>query len=86
MDYWSYASAYYTKPACQYYLIEDEANGYANEFLPTYNEHHSSPRCVEDIQNPAPSYFSILYPPIQSGADRLADWLVSRTYRAFGRR
>jgi hypothetical protein len=84
MDYWTYVGAYYTKSACQYYLLDDDA--YQNEFLPSYSEHHYSPRCVEDIHNPAPSYFSVLYPPIQSGADRLADWFIAKTHRAMRRR
>jgi hypothetical protein len=86
MDYWTYAATYYNKEANAYYMMADDPFSYAtNDFLPTYDDHATSARCIEDIQNPAPSYFSVMYPPILSGADRLAGWLVARTHRAFGR-
>ena len=66
------------------YLFLDEYNEYINYDypLPTYLESKLSPRCEEDISNPAPSYNANKV-AIQSGADKLAEWFTAETRRMF---
>ena len=63
--------------------IDDDL--YSDELPPSYIEHKRSPRCKEDIVNPAPSYASLLAISKPSGADKLAEWLVARTGKVFNR-
>jgi hypothetical protein len=55
------------------------------ELPPSYYEHIRSPRCKEDIVNPAPSYASLIALSKPSGADKLAEWLVARTGKVFNK-
>ena len=58
-------------------------NEYVNyETLPTYRESKRSPRCEEDISNPAPSYGTAI---TTDGADQIAQWLALETRRFFRR-
>ena len=49
--------------------------------LPSYVESHLSPRCEEDLQNPAPSYVLKRFAPLPSGADKLSGFFASETRR-----
>lgn len=60
-------------------LFEEFDISPSSDLLPSYREHKRSPRCEEDILNPAPSYVSQFAGAQPSGADKLADWLVART-------
>ena len=53
------------------------------EPLPSYIESRLSPRCVEDLRNPAPSYALRRTAPLPSGADKLAGFIASETKRMF---
>jgi len=69
-------------PRTQRLLLNDYASTpptYTNDLPPSYREHRYSPRCEEDVRNPAPSYLSTIAGT--SGADQLADWLVVQTRR-----
>jgi len=61
-----------------YILYEEVKYDY---LLPSYAESKRSPRCEEDISNPAPTYGKL--PAIQSGADKLAEWFTMETRRIF---
>ena len=62
-------------------FLNEDAN--YTDILPTYCESKRSPRCEEDISNPAPSYEPPKRVTIQSGADKLAEWLTFETRRIF---
>jgi len=49
--------------------------------LPSYVESRLSPRCEEDLRNPAPSYVLRRTAPLPSGADKLAGFFASETRR-----
>lgn len=69
-----------------YYMILNEDGNYSDS-LPSYWESKCSPRCEEDILNPAPSYASTLQPIIlQSGVDKLAEWFTIEARRIFRKR
>jgi len=51
--------------------------------LPSYVESRLSPRCEEDLRNPAPSYALRRIAPLPSGADKLAGFFASETRRMF---
>lgn len=55
----------------------------SNDPLPSYIESRRSPRCEEDLRNPAPSYVLKRAAPLPSGADKLAGFFVSETRRMF---
>jgi hypothetical protein len=63
--------------------IDDDL--FSEDTPPSYIEHKRSPRCKEDIINPAPSYASLIQLSKPSGADKLAEWLVARTGKVFNR-
>ena len=66
-----------------HYMFLHEDPNYS-ESLPSYWESKHSPRCEEDILNPAPSYASTRQPIIlQSGADKLAEWFTIEARRIF---
>jgi len=68
-------------------LYLDSSESLHNELLPSYRESKRSPRCTEDISNPAPSYDAALRPPmIPDGADQLFSWISTETRKMLSRR